>query len=501
MSPAVGIGAVGLPLPVPAPFGGMNTRDGVATLQPQEARYLENWDPDGNAVRPRAGFMEFSSGAGSATVATLAAYHGLTASKLIGVAGGSVYDFSAGTASLLSAAGYANSRFQTEIYNNRLIAVNGADTPFSFDGSTVAATGFTGSGLTLSRLVNVAKVRNRLWFCEKESADAWYGGIGAITGALTKFQLSQVVGGGTLMAVGAHSQDAGAGPDDYTAFVMSTGEVVLYAGDPSTDLTKVGNFLMPPPVGRQCLTNIGGQLAVVTRMGLVPLSAAVSGLAFDVLALGNFGKVAPSIQRDVERYGALAGWQALFHDGRVIINVPTLDDAGSRQWVYNTLTGAWTQWTGMNPASLAVYDGALVFGAFGEGTVHQRRGTTDLGEAISLRARAAFVTAGEGRQLRATAIRFDMAVDGSLSGRFGLDADYIARPITIPNVALAASYTTTPWGSPWGSAWGTSNQYKGAWFSTYGQGRSLGLALEASGLVTDLEWYGTQILTQPAGVL
>lgn len=491
------------PTPIPSPHMGMNTREGLAALKPAEARYLENWEPAGNGVKPRLGYDEHSTGGvADNPVETVAAFDGLTTSKLIGIGGGSIYDFTSSSASLLSAAGYTDSRFQTECYSNRLIGVNGTDTPWVYDGSTIGATGFTGSGLTISNLITIKKVRNRLWFCEKNSADVWYGGIGSITGALTKFQLSQIAGGGTCMAIGAHSQDAGAGPDDFTAFVMSTGEVILYSGDPATTFTKVGNYKMPPPIGRKCIVNIGGQLAVLTHMGLVPLSAAVAGIAFDVLALGNFGKVSPSILDDVNDYESLEGWEVHFFEGRVVINVPTLSNAASKQWVYNTQTGAWTTWTGLPAAAFAVWgDEELYFGSWAAGTVFKRTGTNDNGSAISLSARQAFVSRPDGCRMTAKAIRFDMAVDGAVTGRFGIDVDYIARPITIPNVAIATSFATTPWASPWGSAWSSSNQYNGQWFSTYGQGRSLGLALEASGTVSALEWYGSHILTEPAGGL
>lgn len=489
------------PVIIPAPFGGMNTRDGLEALKPHEARSLVNFDPAGNAVKSRRGQADYSTGGPAASVETLVAFNGTSGSNLVGIADGDVYDYSGSTATLLSAAGYTDSRFQTECYNNRLIGVNGTDTPWSYDGSSVGATGFSGSGLTIENLVNIKKVRNRLWFCENNSADVWYGGVGAITSTLTKFQLSQVVGGGYCVAIGAHSQDAGDGPDDYTAFVMSTGEVVIYSGDPSTTFTKVGNFMMPPPVGRQCLVNIGGQLAVVTRMGLVPLAAALNGIAFDILALGNFGKVSPSIQDDVQTYGDQEGWSVLMHDGRVIINVPLLEGATSKQWVYNALTGAWTTYTNWNASTIVEWGGGLYLGLWGSGIVRKATGSDDAGEAIAMTARCAFVSPAKGNITQATAIRFDMSVDGSLSGRFGLDTEGVPRPITVPPVTIAASAASTPWGSPWGSPWSTSDQYQGQWFSTYGRGRLIGLALEASGTTFGLEWYSSEILMQPGGPL
>ena len=477
----------------------MNTRDGLGSLQPFEARLLRNWIPNGNAVERRNGHALFSTGQTGA-VTTLYAYDGLTASQLIGINAGDVYNFSAATATSIANSNYTtNTRWIAENYKNRLIAVAAGETPFTYDGTNTAATGFTGP--TLTTLANIAKVRNRLWFCATSQADVYYGGLGAITGALTTFQLSQVVSGGTCMAIGAHSQDAGDGPDDFTVFVMSTGEVVVYSGDPSATFTKVGNFMMPEPVGRRCLVNIGGQLAVITRMGLVPLSAAFQGIAFDALAIGPFGKVSPSLQDDVRLYGSLAGWQMVLWNGAVIINVPTVDGVTSRQWYFNTLTGAWTQLGDLPISCMAVWAGNLYFGKWGTGgVVHKYTGYLDVAAAISLIARGAFSPTGGTRAI-ASMCRFDMRVDGLLQGKFGLDVDFGQRALTTPTETLAASTVSTDWGAAWGSQWASSDEFEGQWFSTEGEGRRFAVAMEASAQAETLQWYSTDILLEPGGLL
>lgn len=493
--------AIAQPVPIPSPCAGINSRDGVAALKPSEARSLVNWDPDGSVCRPRKGFVSDSAGgASSYAVHTLAAYNGSTGSLRIGVNGGKIWNFSSAAAIQLYDGMYADSRFQTECYNNYLFGVNGTDVPWAFNGTTVGATGFLGSGLTLSNLINVRKVRNRLWFCEKNSADVWYGDIGAITGALTKFQLSQIGSGGYLMAVGAHSQDAGDGPDDYTVFVMSTGEIIVYAGDPSTTFSKVGNYFMPSPVGRQCLVNIGGALAVITTIGLVPVQSAVTGVAFDVFALGNYGKVGPSLKDDVNSYGTLAGWHAVYHEGKVILNVP-ITSAASKQWVFNALTGAWTTWTGFSAASLCVQGSDLYFGSWTNGVTYKRSGYLDAGALISLSSRGAFISNPSGRRMRASAIRFDMLVEGSITGRYGLDANNVTSDISgLPIVGIASSTASTPWGSPWGSDWSTSTQYSEDWLSVDGDGQQLAVAFDATANVTTLQWPSVHLLIKQIGI-
>ena len=492
------------PVPIPSPYGGINTREGIGSLQPHEARSLVNWNPEGNALKPRNGFAAYSTGAPSGeAVNTLAAYTGISGHNMIGVtADGSIWDFSNATATIVSAAAYTESLWQTDVYNNYLFAVNGADTPWRYSASAVSATGFSGSGLTLTDLVNVRKARQRLWFCENDSADVWYGGIGSITGTLTKFQLSQVAGGGYCMAVGSHSQDAGDGPDDYICFVMSTGECLLYSGDPGSSFSKVGNFFMPPPVGRHCVCNIGGGLVVMTHGGLVPIEAAVTGAAFDYTSLGNFGKYAPSLKRDVDLYGMNDGWHMVYHESKVIINVPTDPGVTSVQRVFNTLTGTWTTWEGINASTLCVYNtGDLFFGGIDDGKVFEVTGHHDAGQPIAVSSRGAFVVVPGGLKSKVTAARFDMVIDGAISGQFGLDTDYRTIDLTTyPTIDIASSTASTPWGSAWGSDWSDSSQYPGQWLGAYADGHSAAITMEAEVLASEMEWLGSHLLIRQIGI-
>ena len=186
---------------MPAPYGGINLRTDITALKPNEARALENWIAESGYLSMRSGTTEHGTGLGGGEVKTLAAFSGLTAQKLVAGAGGKLFDVTTAGSGSQIATGFTQNRWQTALYNNRLILVNGADTPQAYTGASIGTAGFTGSGLTVTNLVNVALVRNRLWFCEAGSADVWYAGIGAITGAMTKFQLSQIASGGTCMAI------------------------------------------------------------------------------------------------------------------------------------------------------------------------------------------------------------------------------------------------------------------------------------------------------------
>jgi predicted heme/steroid binding protein len=492
--------ATGTPFPFPAPTSGVNTRDGLGALQPTEARSLENWFCEGTRLVKRPGLTQHSTGLAGSPVQTLAVYHGDSAQELVAVAGGTIYDVSGATASSLHAGGYGNSRFQTASFNNYLYGVNGAETPWSYDGSSVGALGFTGSGLTLTSLVNVAYVRNRVWFCESGRARVWYGGAGSISGTLTAFDLGQVSAGGYCMAIGAWSRDAGDGMDDQTVFVMSTGEILVYDGDPASTFSKVGAFWGPEPVGRQCLAKMGGELIVWTKAGLVPITAYLRGIAFDPAAYGSFGKVAPSLAQEVQRYSTNTEWSVTVGGGVVYLSVPLIDGSSHRMWVLNTRNGAWSTYSGLPGAAIAEWNGTVYMGGYA-GTVFSHEGQDDDGAPILLKSRGAYLAPNGANKMKANAVALDMEVDGELSGRVGFDVDFNENALPGGSYVISQAVNSTDWGDAWGSPWGTKTQVPGRYLGALGYGRYFGLVLDVTGAASNVSWYGARALMTPSGAL
>ena len=198
----------GASITLPAPYGGINLRSDITALAKNEARNLENWLPSAGQCELRPGFDGHATGIGSAEVKTLVPFVGYSSSKLIAAGGGKIYDATSAGAGTELASGFTEDRWQTALYANRLFFVNGTDNPQVCDGSTVAGIVWAGSGLTDNDLINIALVRNRLWFCEKNKAHVWYGAVGQITAAsnLTKFSLDQIASGGICMAIGSWSR-------------------------------------------------------------------------------------------------------------------------------------------------------------------------------------------------------------------------------------------------------------------------------------------------------
>ncbi len=490
-----------------SPYGGINLRDDVSAIQPNQARFLDNWLPDSGALKVRPGFEAYASGVGTGEVETLATFEGTTAEVMLAAANGDFYNVSsAGSALELTGAlsDFSEDRWQHANFNNRLFFVNGVDTPLHFDGSAIATTAWTGTGLTISNLVNVANVRNRLWFCETGSADVWYGGIGSITGSLTKFPLSQIASGGFCQAIGSWSRDAGDGQDDLTVFVMSTGQIIVYRGDPASSFELVGKFgdeNSAPPIGRQCLIKVGGELVVITRLGLLPLSAAMSAASsLDFSVLDPWGKIAALIRTEAESHGAKPGWHGALHNGILYINIPQSAGILSKQIVLVTRTGAWSTYSGWNASSIRAFDNALYFGAQTGGLVRKVVKGDDNGAAVIATARGAFLTPSGNRTNVFTAIRPRIQAQGDVAGFVGVDTDFFERPLIGNSVDLVRDIDTTPWGSPWGSPWGAKPEPIATWFSVNGDGRNAAVKLQVFAQSDEVKWLATDVLYRQGGI-
>ena len=486
---------------IPAPYAGLNLRDDITALQPNEARILENWLPSTGQLSLRTGYAAHASSLGSGECKTLVGFEYATSAKLVAGANGKLYDVTAAGAGSQIGTGFSEDRWQHEVYNGRLFLVNGTDAPQDWNGTTLTSTSWSGSGLTITNLVNVALVRNRLWFSENNSADVWYGGIGSVTGTLTKFQLSQIANGGKAMAIGSWSRDAGDGADDMTVFVMSTGEIIIYQGDPATTFSKVGAYQGAPPIGRHCLFKVGGESLVITRLGLLPVSAAVGGVALDLARIDPWGKIAPGIASDAVLYGGNGGWMGRLHQGIVYINVPQTTGVLSKQWVLNTRTGAWTVFKGWNASSLAIYSNDLYFGAMTGGLARKVTGSSDASTNITTVANGAFIVPESSYRTNLfTCIRPRFEAIGTVSGQIGVDVDYVVGGLSGEPVEIVANPSTTPWGSAWGSAWGQEQEVVPTWFSAEGSGRAVAIALKTIGQSADLRWFACDLTFKPGGI-
>lgn len=464
---------------IPAPVGGLNARDSLADMDEKDAVILENFFCEETYVSIRGGYTshktEMTDG-----VETLLVWNGPTSSKMFAANDGNIYDATtSGAIGAAAVSSLTNDRWSyvnfTTSGGSFIVAVNGADDPLNYNGTTWATTPAI-TGVTPADLNYVISHKERLWFIEKNSMSAWYLGTQAIGGAATEYPLGSVFReGGYLLAIGTLSGDSGTGPDDYIAFLSSEGEMVVYAGtDPTSASTwsLVGRYKVGKPLGIRPIANMGGDMLILTRDGVVSGLSMMRKDRTEAEYSAVTKKINSLINADAKNFGGNFGWAIqLYTRGRMlIVNVPKTDGEEQVQYVMNVNTGAWSKFTGLNANCWAILDDRLYFG--GDGVVYKAdNGTSDAGNNIRGELKGAFQYFGtRGRLKHFKMLRPIISSTGVPKFLVGIDVDYANR--TPSGVLSPPEATGMAWGSMyWGSMmWGGAENIIKYWTTVFGIG-------------------------------
>ncbi|UIJ43794.1 hypothetical protein LZK98_11895 [Sphingomonas cannabina] len=348
-------------------------------------------------------------------------------------------------------------------------------------------------GLTSADMSYVWPYKNRLWFLQKDSLNAWYmDQVDAIGGGATMFPLSGVMGrGGALMFGQGWSLETSAegGLSEQCVFVSEEGEAAVYQGSypgEAATWTKVGVYRIGRPLGNRSFIKGGGDIAVATSVGLVPLSKAIE---LDVTSL-NVATVSYRIQdawNDATLLRSAAGWQAeLWPEQKMaVIAPPTTQDAPNPVlFISNTETGAWTRFTGWRVTCMEVFEGKLYYGGPDGRVMLANVGGDDEGAPYTGVVLPLYDDFDNPGALKiSTAGRAVVRGTNHIYGQLNFQSDYL---LTVPT-APPPSITSGPaniWGSAiWGqSVWGggLADVVTTDWVSLGGTGYACSLAYQVT---------------------
>jgi hypothetical protein len=203
-------------------------------------------------------------------------------------------------------------------------------------------------------LVYAWKYRNRLYFIQKNSMNAWYlDTIDAVGGVLKPIYLAGASNrGGKLLFGATWSIDAGDGTDDKCVFVTDLGDVLIFTGSNPGDAAnwrQEGRYQISAPLGMNAHTLLGGDLIILTTEGAVPLSQAISkdSGALDLALLTK--NIKPMWRNEVtdanKRYKpwTIRKWDEY---GAIFVATPGGTRADTKHClVVNNATGAWFVYT------------------------------------------------------------------------------------------------------------------------------------------------------------
>ncbi len=444
---------------IPAPTKGWYVYDNLAAMPEGTAYLLENVFPSPDYVRVRGGASAYATGMGSSTsVESLLVYVSGSTEKMFACGNGSIWDVTAGGAvGAAAVSGLSGNRWDavnmTTSGGSFLFALNGSDDGRLYDGASWATTSVTGIGENVC--IAPAVYKNRIYFIQENTTNVWYLGVDSIGGAATQFALGGVFQlGGSVVAVATWSVDSGSGQDDKMVFISSEGEAAIYEGTFPGDTATwglIGVYYVGKPVGApRCVQKFGGDLGVLTELGIVPLSKAVN---LDKAALSNAAitqAIAPEFRRIVNERRTLDGWQmtSVPNEQMFILGIPKPAGTTPVQFVANMVSGAWCRFSGWDAASWATFGSELYWGSK-DGRVF-KGDTTGLDDTAPYTATIfpSFTDLGKPTLRKSvTLARANVQSSFVPSGRFTIRKDY---DFSIPSVP--SSSAAPPQGAVWDTA-------------------------------------------------
>jgi hypothetical protein len=231
--------------------------------------------------------------------------------------------------------------------SNAVIMVDGTGAPFGYDGTNFTTPVFAPStGKNPNDFDGIIAHNNRLYLWQEgDNLDFYYGGVGAITGAVTVFplgNLGSLTGQIQQMASMSLNQGTGQTASNVLCIMTTTGDVAVYQGlDPgdATNWSLMAIVRIAPPLSKLSTANIGGDIWCLTRQGVVSLQ---QSLREGSMALVN--TVTRSVQDDIIAAVRAGGqWQIHRSSDATIVIINYIPVGGApQQWLFDTETRSWT---------------------------------------------------------------------------------------------------------------------------------------------------------------
>ena len=372
---------------VPAPTGGLNYRDPIVAMQPTDAVVLNNMIPKQQGVELRKGWQEFSDainiGGNPQSAESVFQYRAPNSAnnKIFMATAGNIYDITAGGTPVLVVSGTgsnANDWWTTQfstVADTFLLAVSPGAGYWTYS----TATGWLDRTASTTNLPNtvrtVAVWKRRVWFTADDARVYYLNSVDVITNTCTAFPMGAMLrNGGYVSALVNWTLDAGIGIDDYLVAIGSEGDVAVWEGsDPSNAslfALKGCWYVGPVPKHGSYFTQLGGDVMIVSELGLVPMSRLINGsYSVDNQNAGPAIKIQSVFAPFVRRLKNEKFFNVFVvpNSEVLVISLP-VDNGYYRQFAMNISTGAWCQFANFPIRSAAAIGGELYFGK-SDGTV------------------------------------------------------------------------------------------------------------------------------------
>lgn len=506
---------------IPPPIGGWNARDSLAAMSSKDAVTLQNCFPQTTDVMFRQGYLRHAYGF-TGQCETILWYSGGASNKLFTIESGKIWNITAGgdySAGSPDVTGLLNSRFQSINFTNAagvsfMLNVNAANKLQGYDGTSWYVDG-DGShditGFDTSQASNINLHKSRIWFTQKNTLAAYYLPTNTVAGAASKFDLSGIARlGGYITEMAAWTIDAGYGVDDLAVFITSNGEIIVYKGtDPASPTTwaLVGIWQIGTPIGSRCAMKWAGDLLIITQDGLVPMAQGLQSSRLDP-RVNLTDKIQSAVSLAATLYSENFGWDLLYYakQNMLILNIPVAEGSQQQQYVMNTISKSWCNFTDVNANCWSLYnDDEPYFG--GNGFVGKFwQGFTDFptatGVNINITALQAFNYCGmPGMQKQYRMIRPTLNTNGQPSIFMNINVDF-----DLSNTTAQLAYSPTS-GALWDVAlwdqaiWSGGLQIQKSWQGANGIGYCMAPSMTGASMGIETHWMATDVVFADGGTL
>ena len=306
------------PVPLPAPFAGVNERLPTIALQSPNCADSLNFNPEQEGMVLRYGDSKFSTFtlAGTSDPMGLYAYGNtklFTACYKAFGGGIAFIDAETGAVAYTTGNQLSITAVSSMLFNNYLFFFFNTSTfapGYVWDGAAMGASGYTGTNLWP---IGGAVFNHRAYMIQLNEAAYWYSPIDAISGACTKVDLTTVISEkATLSIIASFTLSDQVTTQRVQTFIFSTGEVLFYSGSypNGPDWTNIGSAKIGQPLFIQSVIPYQGDTLVMCDAGVVSLR--------DLFLKGSQQAMGLSVNDNSNKT-----WQALVKDIRRILNTPT----------------------------------------------------------------------------------------------------------------------------------------------------------------------------------
>lgn len=427
---------------LPAPIGGIDENTNLLASKSDRAQRLLNLIAMPDGLHSRSGQTIWAKGL-PGSVASMFQLYG---DSVFACCSGEIWEIQHNVKTQLST-GHLSDRWQADTLSNPAlkvcIAANGIDQPRYYHANGTGACAIT--GVETNQLMCPVWYANRMFFCKARTQELYYLKPGAYEGPASALPIDGLFqNAAPIIALGVIKGDSRKDSTDMLAAVTAWGEVAVFVGtdpDAAANWSRVGVYSTGYPMGWRPLAQVGGELMLLTTIGLISLPSIIAKSKADQRKL-------PITQQIYRTFGKWVGhsqhanWQLLetvADKGVIILNWPE----ASPHLLSNS---AWSETSNMEATSW-IDTGTVTLRGTKDGGIWQY-GTSshDDGAPIDFLAISHYQRAG-GRRLTVNRVRASMKSQ-PIAYHVGIMTDFKAAPEGFP-FTLPPAAGMPAWGFPW----------------------------------------------------